>query len=178
MNDLQQRKISISGLTNEDLFKMVNEDIVDYGKEEISLAYDELERRGLVPADEKPPIVSSMGCLLAVIVLIVELVLTEQRFFVSKEFLSWPRAFALAAFVALLADKTKFHSNFRRHLLGSAGLVLLGSLALWDLPNLLRQRIPVALAFGIPAALFAAFLFWFYEFYLPRSRHKTEEDKH
>jgi hypothetical protein len=112
-------------------------------------------------------------------VLIVELVLTHQSLFVDKEFLSWPRALALAAFVALMAnywDKTKFHTNFWKHLLCSVSIVLLGSLALWDLPNLLRQRIPIILAFGIPATLFATFLLWFYEFYLPKSRQKTGRD--
>jgi hypothetical protein len=181
MNDLSPRKITISELSNEALFKMVNEDLVDYEKEELSLAYDELERRGVVSTqtDEKPRLISPVGCLLAVMVLIVELVLTHQSLFVDKEFLSWPRALALAAFVALMAnywDKTKFHTNFWKHLLCSVSIVLLGSLALWDLPNLLRQRIPIILAFGIPATLFATFLLWFYEFYLPKSRQKTGRD--
>lgn len=173
MNDLPQLKVSISQLSDEDLFKMVNEDIVNHGKEEITLAYDEMERRGMLPtpSDERPSIISPVGCLIGLIVLIVESVLTHQDFFVNKELLPWPRAVALALFVALIAsywEKRKFSTSFWKHLLWSVFLVLLGSLALWDLPNLLRQRIPVVLAFGIPGALFALFVFWLYEFYLPR----------
>lgn len=133
-----------------------------------------MERRGILPTptDETPPRISPVGWLLGVIVLIVELVLTDQNFFVPKEFLPWPRALALATFVALIAsywERTTFSRSFWKHVWWSAWLVLLGSLALWDLPNLLRQRIPVTLAFGIPAALYAVVLFWLYEFYWPRS---------
>jgi len=181
MSDLPQLKIKLTELSNEDLFRMVNEDIVDFGKEEISLAYEELERRGLVsPTIEKPPLMSPVGCLLGVIVLVLELSLIHQDLFVDKELLPFPRAVALAMLVAWVSSYwhgTKFHRKFWKHFLWSAGLVLLGSLALWDLPNLLSQRIPVILAFGIPVALFAALLFWLYEFYFPRARQNADREK-
>jgi hypothetical protein len=175
MNDPPQLKVSISHLLSEDLFKMVNEDIVNYQKEEIALAYDELERRGMLPTptDDRPPIVSPFGFLLGVIVIIVESVLAHQSLFVTKELVPWPRAFAIAALVALIAsywERTKFSSSFWKHCLWSTCIVLLGSLALWDLPSLLRQRIPVTVAFGIPAVLYGVSLYWLYEYYLPRSR--------
>jgi len=177
MNDLPQLKVSISQLSNEDLFKMVDQDIVNYGKEEIALAYDQLERRGMLPTptDETPPHISAVGCLVGIIVLIVESVLIHQDVFVAKEVLSWPRAFAVVIFVSLIASywtRPNRSKTFWKHFLWSAGLVLLGSLALWDFPRLLQQRIPVVLAFGIPAALYAVALYWLYEIYVPRQRQK------
>src|SRR6185295_19829045 len=102
MNDLPQTKLNLAALSNDDLFRMVNEGIIDYGKEEITLAYDELDRRGLVstPTTEKPPILSPVGCLLGVVVLVVELVITHQSLIVDREILPLPRAVALAMFVA------------------------------------------------------------------------------
>jgi hypothetical protein len=183
----RQLKLRISQLSDEDLFKMVNEDIVHHGKEEITLAYNELDRRGLLPkpTDETPPTITRLGCLLGLSVFVVKFALLDQRLFFDKEILPWPRAVALCFLVALVAsfwERTRrFSAKFWKHLLWSAGLVLLGSLALWDLPKLLRQRIPIMFAFGIPGALFAAFVFWLYGVYLPRSRQslsETVEDNH
>jgi hypothetical protein len=177
MNDLPKLKGSISQLSSEDLFKMVNDDIINYQKEEIALAYEELERRGMLPTptNERPPIISPVGFLLGVIVIAVESILGHQSLSLLGKYLPWPRALAIAAFVALIASywgRTKLSRSFWKHCLWSACLVLLGSLALWDLPNLLRQRIPVVLAFGIPAMLYGVSLYWLYEYYVPRSRQK------
>jgi hypothetical protein len=177
----RQLKLRISQLSDEDLFKMVNEDIVDHGKAEITLAYDELERRGLLPTPVAQPssTITGIGCLVGLILLAVEVVLIDHTLFIEKQLLSLPRALALVLFISLVAryrERKKFGASFLKHLLWSACLVLLASLALWDLPNLLRQRIPVAPAFGIPAALFAAFLFWIYKFYPQKVRQKDSSE--
>lgn len=176
MNDLQQLKVRLSQLPDEDLLRMVNEDIVRHRQEELTLAYAEMERRGLLPApiEETPATISRLGCLIAVVVFMVEFVLTHQAV-VSDELLPLPRAFALAVLVGLVAgfwERGKLSASFGKHLLFSLGLVMLGSFALWDLPNLLRQRIPVVLAFGIPGAPFAVFFFWLVAVYLPRLRQR------
>ena len=95
MNDLPEVKVQISQLSNEDLYKLVNEEIVDYRKEEITLAYDEMERRGILPksTDQVPrPVVSPLGCLIGSALFIVEV-------FIVGELRPSPRAAAVAVFV-------------------------------------------------------------------------------
>ena len=160
MDDLPQLKAAISALSNEDLFQMVNEQIVNYSKEEITLAYIEMERRGILPntADETSrTVMTPLGCLLATAVFIVEF------FLIHQEVLSWPRAAPLLALVLLVAEyrhRPKPETPFWIYCLWSLCIVLVGSLALWDLPNLLRHRLPVELAFGIPALIYSTALYW------------------
>ena len=155
----------------------MNDEIVDYRKEEITLAYDEMERRGTLPksTDQVPrPVVSPLGCLIGSALFIVEV-------FIVGDLLPSPRAAAVAVFVSLVSSywhKSKHDlSTFWKYLLWSAGIVLLGSLAFGDIPNLLRQRIPVALAFGIPAAVYLIALYWFYESYWPSRQERSAADE-
>ena len=182
MSDLPQVKVNLAALTNEDLFKIVNQDIVAYEREEISLAYDELDRRGMAPTpkNEKPPVVSPVGCLLGVVVLILEFFLTDQSLFVDKEFLPFPRAAALAMLVAWIAsywNGTRFHRKLLETFLvgcGSSSPRLVGAVGCSQSASAAN---PVIMAFGIPGVLFAVLLFWLYEYYFPRARQNTDREK-
>jgi hypothetical protein len=167
MNNLPELKLRLSQFSNEDLIKMVNEDIVKHEKEEITLAYAELDRRGMLP---KPPAkrsdsgVSLIDLVVGVVVFIIEHFLLPDSAVRSGGLWSRPRGVALAVFVAMLAGhwhRRESDQPFWKYLLWCAGVVLLGSVALWDLPNLLRQRIPVELAFGIPTLIYAIAWHWF-----------------
>ena len=172
MSDSQQIRVRISELSNEDLFKMVNEEIIDYGKEEINLAYEEMAKRDLLPADEAPqPVVSTFGCLIGLAFGVLEVILIHGGF----ELLTYPRAVALAAFVSLIADywyKPRPNTTFLKWVLWDTSMVLSGSFALWDIPNLLRKQIPIALAFGIPALIYSLTLYWVSKPNAPREKSK------
>ena len=177
MDDLPELKGRISELSPSELFKMVNEEIVEYRKEEIALAYHELERRGLLPksSNEVPrPIISPLGCLLASALFIVEV-------FIAGEFLAPPRAAAVAILVSLVSGcwhRPKTDSTpFWKYLSWCAGIVVLGSLAFWDIPNLLRHRFPAGLAFGVPGVAYLIALYWFYESYLPSRQSNLAADE-
>jgi hypothetical protein len=172
MNDRQQLKVRVSELSNEDLFAMVNEEIVNYRKEEINLAYEEMERRGILPnpTDEtSQPIFSPIGCLIRVTTFIVGF------FIIDSKLLTHFRAIALASFVYIIADywrNPKPNTTFWKWALWAATITFLGSLALWDIPNLLRQHIPIMLAFGIPTLVYSLAMYWMSKLYRPSRKSK------
>jgi len=148
---------------------MVSEHIVNYRKEEIMLAYSEMERRGMVPrASEEsvPAVLSPLGFALGAIVFGVEFFLIHQEDFIAQRFLSLPRALALAALVSFVAgywQEPKPELPFVKYFLLSLSTVLLGLLAFWEMPNLLRYRLPFELAFGIPILIFSIASYWLFK---------------
>src|SRR5215213_2678115 len=172
MNDRQLLKVRISELSNEDLFKMVSEEIVNYPAEEINLAYEEMESRGILPnaVDEAPrPAVSLAGCWIGCALDILEI------FIIHSERFTHPRAAAGASFVYLIAaywDSPKLNTAFWKWVLWAASIVLLGSLALWDIPNLLQRLMPLMLAFGVPTLIYSAALYWMSKPYRPARKSK------
>jgi hypothetical protein len=139
---------------------MVNEEITNYGKEEINLAYEEMERRGLLPTDEPQAAVSRFAYLIGLGFVILEGFILHSE----PELLPYPRAIALAFFVSMIAGywhKPKPNTAFWKWVLWATSIVLLGLLALWEIPSLLLKQVPIMLAFGLPSLIYSLALFWF-----------------